>query len=145
MRIMKKLHIKKGDTVYVNAGNDKGKTGKVLTVIPAKDRVIVEGVNVVSKHTKPNAKQPQGGIVKQEAGIHVSNVQLIDPAQNKPTRVGYKFVDGKKVRYAKKSGEEIKELWQRKLQTNRLKRRRFLQDMFLPSRRFTKRRSWRSL
>ena len=64
MRIMKKLHIKKGDTVYVNAGNDKGKTGKVLTVIPAKDRVIVEGVNVVSKHTKPNAKQPQGGIVK---------------------------------------------------------------------------------
>ena len=145
MRIMKKLRIKKGDTVYVNAGNDKGKTGKVLTVIPAKDRVIVEGVNVVSKHTKPNAKQPQGGIVKQEAGIHVSNVQLIDPAQNKPTRVGYKFVDGKKVRYAKKSGEEIKELWQRKLQTNRLKRRRFLQDMFLPSRRFTKRRSWRSL
>ena len=105
---MKKLHIKKGDTVYVNAGNDKGKTGKVLTVIPAKDRVIVEGVNVVSKHTKPNAKQPQGGIGKQEAGIHVSNVQLIDPAQNKPTRVGYKFVDGKKVRYAKKSGEEIK-------------------------------------
>ena len=105
---MKKLHIKKGDTVYVNAGNDKGKTGKVLTVIPAKDRVIVEGVNVVSKHTKPNAKQPQGGIVKQEAGIHASNVQLIDPAQNKPTRVGYKFVDGKKVRYAKKSGEEIK-------------------------------------
>ena len=108
MRIMKKLRIKKGDTVYVNAGNDKGKTGKVLTVIPAKDRVIVEGVNVVSKHTKPNAKQPQGGIVKQEAGIHVSNVQLIDPDQNKPTRVGYKFVDGKKVRYAKKSGEEIK-------------------------------------
>ena len=105
---MKKLHIKKGDTVYVNAGNDKGKTGKVLTVIPAKDRVIVEGVNVVSKHTKPNAKQPQGGIVKQEAGIHVSNVQLIDPAQNKPTRGGYKVVDGKKVRYAKKSGEEIK-------------------------------------
>lgn len=105
---MKKLRIKKGDTVYVNAGNDKGKTGKVLTVIPAKDRVIVEGVNVVSKHTKPNAKQPQGGIIKQEAGIHVSNVQLIDPAQNKQTRVGYKFVDGKKIRYAKKSGEEIK-------------------------------------
>ena len=108
MRIMKKLRIKKGDTVYVNAGNDKGKTGKVLTVIPDKDRVIVVGVNVVSKHTKPNAKQPQGGIIKQEAGIHVSNVQLIDPAQNKPTRVGYKFVDGKKIRYAKKSGEEIK-------------------------------------
>jgi large subunit ribosomal protein L24 len=105
---MKKLHIKKGDTVYVNAGNDKGKTGKVLTVIPAKDRVIVEGVNVISKHTKPNAAHPQGGIIKQEAGIHVSNVQLIDPVSNKPTRVGYKVVDGKKIRYAKKSGEEIK-------------------------------------
>ena len=92
---MKKLHIKKGDTVYVNAGNDKGKTGKVLTVIPAKDRVIVEGVNVISKHTKPNAAHPQGGIIKQEAGIHISNVQLIDPSTNKPTRVGYKFEDGK--------------------------------------------------
>lgn len=105
---MKKLRIKKGDTVYVNAGNDKGKTGKILTVIPAEDRVIVEGVNVVSKHTKPDAKHPQGGIIKQEAAIHISNVQLIDPASNKPTRAGYKFVDGKKVRYAKKSGEEIK-------------------------------------
>ena len=105
---MKKLHIKKGDTVYVNAGNDKGKTGKVLTVIPAKDRVIVEGVNVISKHTKPNAAHPQGGIIKQEAGIHISNVQLIDPSTNKPTRVGYTFEDGKKIRYAKKSGEEIK-------------------------------------
>ena len=105
---MKKLHIKKGDTVYVNAGNDKGKTGKGLTVIPAKDRVIVEGVNVVSKHTKPNAAHPQGGIIKQEAGVHISNLQLIDPSTNKPTRVGYKVVDGKKIRYAKKSGEEIK-------------------------------------
>ena len=105
---MKKLHIKKGDTVYVNAGNDKGKTGKVLTVIPAKDRVIVEGVNVISKHTKPNATHPQGGIIKQEAGVHISNLQLIDPSTNKPTRVGYKYVDGKTVRYAKKSGEEIK-------------------------------------
>ena len=105
---MKKLHIKKGDTVYVNAGNDKGKTGKVLTVIPAKDRAIVEGINLVSKHTKPNAKQPQGGIIKQEAGIHISNLQLIDPQSGKPTRVGHKVVDGKKIRYAKKSGEEIK-------------------------------------
>ena len=105
---MKKLHIKKGDMVYVNAGNDKGKTGKVLTVFPAKDRVIVEGVNVISKHTKPNAAHPQGGIIKQEAGIHISNVNLIDPASNKPTRVGYKMVDGKKVRFAKKSGEEVK-------------------------------------
>lgn len=105
---MKKLRIKKGDTVYVNAGNDKGKTGKVLEVIREKDRVVVEGINMVSKHTKPNAKTPQGGIVKQEAGIHISNVNLIDPASNKPTRVGYKIVDGKKVRYAKKSGEEVK-------------------------------------
>ena len=105
---MKKIHIKKGDTVYVNAGNDKGKTGKVLSVIPSKDRAIVEGVNMVSKHTKPNSKQPQGGIIKQEAGIHISNLQLIDPQSGKPTRVGHKVVDGKKIRYAKKSGEEIK-------------------------------------
>ena len=100
--------IKKGDTVYVNAGNDKGKTGKVLSVDPAKQRVIVEGVNMVSKHTKPNAKQPQGGIIKQEAPIHVSNLNLIDPKSGKPTRVGFKVEGDKKVRYAKKSGEEIK-------------------------------------
>ena len=101
---MKKFHIKKGDTVFVNAGNDKGKTGKVLEVLRDKDRVIVEGINMVSKHTKPN---PQGGIIKQEAGIHISNVQLVDPKTGAATRVGYKEVDGKKVRYAKKSGEEI--------------------------------------
>ena len=105
---MKKLHIKKGDTVYVNAGNDKGKTGKVLSVVPEKDRAIVEGINMVSKHTKPNSKQPQGGIIKQEAGIHISNLQLIDPQSGKATRVGYKMDGDKKVRYAKKSGEEIK-------------------------------------
>ena len=105
---MKKLHIKKGDTVYVNAGNDKGKTGKVLSVAPAENRAVVEGVNLVSKHTKPNSKAPQGGIIKQEAPIHVSNLSLIDPKSGKATRVGYKMVDGKKVRYAKKSGEEIK-------------------------------------
>ncbi|MBR1575040.1 MAG: 50S ribosomal protein L24 [Bacteroidales bacterium] len=105
---MKKLHIKKGDTVYVNAGNDKGKTGKVLSVNPDKDRAIVEGVNLVKKHTKPNSKQPQGGIIEQEAGIHISNLQLIDPKSGKPTRVGYKMDGDKKVRYAKKSGEEIK-------------------------------------
>ena len=105
---MKKIHIKKGDTVYVNAGNDKGKTGKVLSVMPDKDRAIVEGINMVSKHTKPNPKQPQGGIVKQEAGIHISNLQLIDPQSGKATRVGYKMDGDKKVRFAKKSGEEIK-------------------------------------
>ena len=100
--------IKKGDTVYVNAGNDKGKTGKVLSVDPAKDRAIVEGVNMVSKHTKPNAKQPQGGIIKKEAPIHISNLNLIDPKSGKPTRVGFKVDGDKKVRIAKKSGEEIK-------------------------------------
>ena len=105
---MKKLHIKKGDTVYVNAGNDKGQTGKVLEVIPSKDRVIVEGINMVSRHTKPNTKQPQGGIIKKEAGIHISNLQLIDPQSGKATRVGYKMDGDKKIRYAKKSGEEIK-------------------------------------
>ena len=100
--------IKKGDTVYVIAGNDKGKTGKVLSVDPAKDRAIVEGVNMVSKHTKPNAKQPQGGIIKKEAPIHISNLNLIDPKSGKPTRVGFKVEGDKKVRIAKKSGEEIK-------------------------------------
>ena len=105
---MKKLHIKKGDNVFVNAGNDKGKTGKVLSVDPSKDRAVVEGVNIVSKHTKPNSKQPQGGIIKQEAPIHISNLNLIDPKSGKPTRVGIKVEDGKKIRIAKKSGEEIK-------------------------------------
>ena len=104
---MKKFNIKKGDTVYVNAGNDKGKTGKVLEMLREKDRVIVEGVNMVSKHTKPNPKAPQGGIVKQEAPIHISNVNLVDN-NGKPTRVAHKEVDGKKVRIAKTTGEEIK-------------------------------------
>ncbi len=104
---MKKFHIKKGDTVIVNAGNDKGKTGKVLEVLREKDRVVVEGVNMVSKHTKPNPKAPQGGIVKQEAPIHISNVNLVDGA-GKATRVGYRMEGEKKVRYAKTTGEEIK-------------------------------------
>ena len=109
MQSIKKLHIKKGDTVYVNAGNDKGKTGKVLSVNPSKDRVIVEGVNMVKKHTKPNSKQPQGGIIKQEAPIHISNLQLVDPVKGGPTKIGRRLNDkGKLVRYAKKSGEEIK-------------------------------------
>ena len=95
--------------VIVNAGNDKGKSGKVLEVLRDKDRVVVEGVNMVSKHTKPNAKAPQGGIIKQEAPIHISNVQLLDPKSQTATRVGYKFdEEGNKIRYAKKSGEEIK-------------------------------------
>ena len=105
---MKKLHIKKGDTVYVNSGEDKGKTGKVLKVLVEKNRAIVEGVNMVSKSTKPSAKNPHGGIVKQEASIHISNLNLIDPQSGKPTRIGRKVnAEGKKVRYAKKSGEEI--------------------------------------
>ena len=106
---MTKLHIKKGDTVYVNAGEDKGKTGRVLKVLISKNRAVVEGINMVTKATKPNAKNPQGGLVKMEAPIHVSNLQLLDPKSGKPTRVGYKVnEDGKTVRISKKSGEEIK-------------------------------------
>ena len=106
---MRKLHIKKNDTVVVLAGEDKGKTGKVLKVLVEKNRALVEGVNMVSKSTKPSAKNPQGGIVKQEAPIHISNLSLVDPKSGKATRVGIKVTeDGKKVRIAKKSGEEIK-------------------------------------
>ena len=106
---MSKLHIKKNDTVVVLAGQDKGKTGKVLKVLVDENRALVEGVNMVSKSTKPSAKNPQGGIVKQEAPIHISNLSLVDPKSGKPTRVGNKVAeDGKKVRIAKKSGEEIK-------------------------------------
>ena len=104
---MSKLHIKKNDTVFVNAGEDKGKTGKVLKVLVKEQRAIVEGVNFVSRNTKPSAKNPQGGIIKQEASIHISNLNLIDPKSGKATRVGYKMDGDKKVRYAKKSGEEI--------------------------------------
>ncbi len=106
---MSKLHIKKGDTVYVNAGDDKGKTGKVLKVLVEKRRAIVEGLNMVTKSQKPNAKNPQGGFVKQEAPIQISNLNVVDPKTGKPTRIGRKLnADGKLVRYAKKSGEEIK-------------------------------------
>lgn len=106
---MSKLHIKKGDTVYVNAGEDKGKTGKVTKVLVEKQRAIVEGVNMVSKSQKPNAKNPQGGIVKMEAPIHISNLNVVDPKTGKPTRIGRRKNDeGKLVRFAKKSGEEIK-------------------------------------
>ena len=106
---MSKLNIKKGDTVYVLSGEDKGQQGRVLSVQAAKQRAIVEGLNIVSNSTKPSAKHPQGGIVKMEAPIHISNLALIDPKSGKPTRVGYRVNEkGEKVRYAKKSGEEIK-------------------------------------
>ncbi|WP_144512686.1 50S ribosomal protein L24 [Bacillus sp. FJAT-22090] len=102
------MHVKKGDKVMVISGKDKGKTGVILASFPKKDRVLVEGVNIIKKHVKPNQVNPQGGIVSQEAAIHVSNVMLIDPKTGEPTRVGYKVEDGKKVRVAKKSGEIIK-------------------------------------
>ena len=103
------LHIKKGDTVYVLSGEDKGKQGRVLSVQVTKQRAIVEGVNIVTKSTKPNAKYPQGGLVKMEAPVHISNLSLIDPKSGKPTRVGFrKDEKGVTVRYSKKSGEEIK-------------------------------------
>ncbi|MDO4191163.1 MAG: 50S ribosomal protein L24 [Bacteroidales bacterium] len=107
---MSKLHIRKGDIVYVNAGDDKGKTGKVLRVLVKEQRAIVEGINMVSKSVKPNAKNPQGGIIKQEAPIHISNLNVLDPKEQKPTRVGRKVVDDKNVRYAKKSGEVLTEV-----------------------------------
>ncbi|NLX80188.1 MAG: 50S ribosomal protein L24 [Proteiniphilum sp.] len=106
---MSKLHIKKGDTVFVNSGEDKGKKGRVLDVLVSKNRAIVEGINIVSKHTKPNAQNPNGGIEKKEAAIHISKLNLVDPKSGKPTRIGRKLDSkGKLVRYAKKSGEVIK-------------------------------------
>ena len=106
---MATLKIKKGDTVIVLAGDNKGDKGRVLSIDREKNRAIVEGVNIVSKSTKPNAKAPQGGIIKKEAPIHLSNLAVADPKSGKPTRVGFRFnEDGKKVRYSKKSGEEIK-------------------------------------
>ena len=107
--MQKKLNIKKGDTVMVITGESKGQKGRVLEVDRKKDRAIVEGVNLVSKHTKPNSKAPQGGIVKKEAPVHLSNLMLMDPTSGKPTRVGKKLNEKNKlVRYSKKSGEEIK-------------------------------------
>ncbi len=105
----KKFHIKKGDLVKVISGESRGQEGKVLEVIVKKDRAIIEGVNMIKKHTKPNSMNPEGGIVEQEAPIHISNLMLIDPATKKATRIGRKLNDkGKLVRYSKKSGEEIK-------------------------------------
>jgi len=107
--MQRKLHVKKGDSVFVIAGNYKGREGKVLEVIRSTERAIVEGVNMVKKHTKPNAAHPQGGIVEKEAPIHISNLMNKDPKTGKPTRIGRKLNDkGKLVRYSKKSGEEIK-------------------------------------
>ncbi|MEH7343957.1 50S ribosomal protein L24 [Bacillus sp. JJ1532] len=101
------MHVKKGDKVLVISGKDKGKTGVILAAFPKQDRVLVEGVNIVKKHSKPSQVNPQGGIISQEAPIHVSNVMPVDPKSGNPTRVGYKTVDGKKVRVATKSGEVL--------------------------------------
>jgi large subunit ribosomal protein L24 len=107
--MQKKLHIKKGDTVIVITGESKGQKGRVLEIDRVKNRALVEGLNMVSKHTKPNAKAPQGGIVKKEAPINLSNLMVVDPASGKPTRIGRRLNDNNKlVRYSKKSGEEIK-------------------------------------
>jgi large subunit ribosomal protein L24 len=105
----RKLHIKKGDMVIVNSGDSKGEKGRVLEVLVKDNRAIVEGVNKITKHTKPNAKNTQGGIVKKEAPIHITNLNVVDPTTGKATRIGRRLnADNKLVRYAKKSGEEIK-------------------------------------
>lgn len=104
---MAKLKIKTGDTVVVTAGDHKGSEGKVMKVFIEKNKAIVEGVNMVSKHQKPSAKNPQGGIAKMEAAIHVSNLSLLDSKSGKPTRVGYRMEDGKKIRFSKKSDKAI--------------------------------------
>jgi large subunit ribosomal protein L24 len=103
-----KQHVKAGDSVIVISGKDKGKKGRILAAFPKDNRVVVEGVNLVKRHTKPNAANPQGGIVTKEAAIHVSNVMIADPKTGEASRIGYKVLaDGTKVRYAKKSGEVI--------------------------------------
>jgi large subunit ribosomal protein L24 len=104
-----KLHVKKGDNVLVLAGDDKGQTGRILKVVPEDNKAYVEGLNMVSKHTKPNAKNPQGGVVKKEAAIHISNLQVVETRTGKATRVGRKLnEEGKLVRVSKKTGEETK-------------------------------------
>jgi large subunit ribosomal protein L24 len=103
-----KLHVRKGDTVKVLSGNAKGKIAKVLEVNPGKGKAIVEGVNIVTKHIKPSAANPEGGIEKTEALIHLSNLMVVDPSNGEPTRIGRKLVDGKLERYSKKTGEVIK-------------------------------------
>ena len=104
---MGKIYIKKGDNVCVLAGEDKGKTGRVLQVLRDKNRAIVEGINMVTKATKPTAQYPQGGLVKKEAPIHISNLNLVDPKSGKATRISLKRENGKVVRISKKSNQEI--------------------------------------
>jgi large subunit ribosomal protein L24 len=104
---MPKLKIRKKDRVIVIAGKDKGKIGEVTAVLPAESRVVVAGVNMIARHTRPSQANPQGGIVRREASIHISNVAHVDPKDNKPTRVGYKMVKDEKVRVARRSGEVI--------------------------------------
>ena len=101
------MRVKKGDTVVVIAGKDKGKKGTVVKVMPKTNRVLVEGVNVITKHQKPSAMNPQGGIINKEAPIHISNVMPLDPETGKGTRVRFEVKDGKKVRVSVKSGKEI--------------------------------------
>ncbi len=105
----RKYHIKKGDTVYVRSGESRGQQGRVLDLLTKEGKALVEGVNMVSRHTKPSAKHTQGGIIKKEAPIDVSNLMFVDPSTGKPTRTGKKFDEKNNlVRYSKKTGEEIK-------------------------------------
>jgi len=105
---MPRMHVKKNDTVIVISGKDKGKKGRVLAAYPRENRVLVEGVNMIKRHTRPNPKYPQGGIIEREAPIHASNVMLVDPKTGLPTRIGYKVLEnGRKVRIAKRSGAQI--------------------------------------
>ncbi len=106
-KLKPKLHLKKGDIVKVISGDDKGKQGRVLTIFNEKKRAIVEGVKIISRHTKPSQEDPKGGIIKKESAVHISNLMVIDPKTNEPTRIGRKRVDGKIVRVAKKTGEVI--------------------------------------
>lgn len=109
MKSREKFHIRKGDTAVVIAGNDKGKKGKVLDVLKDKKRAIVEGVNIITKHVKPSANHPEGGIEKTEAAIHISNIMLVDPSTGEPTKIGRKKdAEGKIQRFSKKTGEVIK-------------------------------------
>jgi large subunit ribosomal protein L24 len=105
----RKYHIKKGDTVYVITGESRGQQGRVLDLVTKEGKAIVEGVNMVSRHTKPSAKHTQGGIIKKEAPVNVSNLMLVDPSTGKPTRTGKRLDENNNlVRYSKKTGEEIK-------------------------------------